>query len=54
MNEKVAAYLAAGAEEAWIILPRSRRCEFHAKEGILDRSRFAVELVDLFDSPAGA
>lgn len=50
LNEKVAAYLAAGAEEAWVVFPQSRRCELHGKSGLLSCSRFAIDVADLFDS----
>jgi Uma2 family endonuclease len=49
LEEKRTAYLAAGAEEVWIIYPQSKRCEFHGKQGRLERSRFAVDLSSLFD-----
>jgi Uma2 family endonuclease len=49
MNEKIAAYLAAGAQEVWIVYPRSKRIEVHDKQGLIERSRFAVDLTDLFD-----
>lgn len=49
MNEKVAAYLAAGAEEVWIVYPRSKRVEVHGKQGLLEHARFPVDLADLFD-----
>jgi Uma2 family endonuclease len=49
LTEKIGAYLAAGAEEVWIVYPRSKRCEVHGKDGVLERSRFAVDLSDLFD-----
>jgi Uma2 family endonuclease len=49
MNEKVAACLAAGAEEVWIVYPRSKRVEVHGKQGLLEHSRFPVDLADLFD-----
>jgi len=49
MNEKAAAYLAAGAEEVWIVYPRSKRVEVHGRQGLLERSRFPVDLADLFD-----
>jgi len=49
LNQKTRGYLAAGAEEVWIVYPRSKRCEVHTKEGIIERSRFAVDLSDLFD-----
>jgi Uma2 family endonuclease len=49
LTEKTEAYLAAGAEEVWIVYPRSKRCEVHGKHGVLERSRFPVDLADLFD-----
>jgi len=49
MQEKTEAYLAAGAEEVWLVYLRSKRCEVHGKQGVLERSRFPVDLVDLFD-----
>jgi len=49
LTEKTQAYLAAGAEEVWIVYPRSRRIEVHAKQGLLERSRFAVDLGGLFN-----
>ncbi|HKU46974.1 MAG TPA: Uma2 family endonuclease [Burkholderiales bacterium] len=48
LREKVAAYLAAGAEEVWIVFPESKRCEFHGTGGLLERSRYAVDLSDIF------
>jgi len=49
MREKIGAYVAAGAEEVWIVYLQTKRCEFHGKEGLLQRSRFAVDLAGLFD-----
>jgi Uma2 family endonuclease len=49
LSEKIGAYLAAGAEEVWIVYPRSRRCEVHSGQGLMKRSRFPVDLADLFD-----
>ena len=49
LREKTAAYLAAGAEEVWIVYPRSKRVEVHGKQGLMQRSRFPVDLADLFD-----
>jgi len=48
LSEKVAAYLEAGAEEVWILYPQSKRCEFHDKQGLVQRSRYAVDLADIF------
>ena len=43
-NEKTAAYLAAGAIEAWIVFPQS-----NGNVGPLQTSRYAVDLAELFD-----
>jgi Uma2 family endonuclease len=47
MNEKRAAYLAAGASEVWIVYPQSKRCEFYGPPGLLESSTFAVDLAGL-------
>jgi Uma2 family endonuclease len=49
LREKTEGYLAAGAEEVWIVYPRSARCEVHTKHGLVERSGFPVDLADLFD-----
>lgn len=49
LREKIDAYLAAGAEEVWIVFPQSKRCEFYGDKGLLERSRFPVDLSRLFD-----
>ena len=49
LREKTDAYLSAGAVEVWIVYPQSRRCEFHAKEGRMQGSSFAVNLDGLFE-----
>ena len=49
MREKIDAYLAAGAEEVWIVYLKTKRCEFYGKGGLLQTSRFAVDLTGLFD-----
>jgi Uma2 family endonuclease len=48
LDEKIAAYLAAGAREVWIVYPQSKRCEFHGRQGKLAESEFRVELGELF------
>ena len=42
LEEKKTAYLAAGAEEVWIVYPHSKRCEFYGRQGLLQRSAHAV------------
>jgi Uma2 family endonuclease len=49
LNEKVTAYLAAGATEAWIVYPQSRRFEFYGKDDRLPWTAFAIALDALFD-----
>lgn len=49
LEEKKSAYLAAGAEEVWIVYPQSKRCEVYGKQGLLQRSAHAVDLAGLFD-----
>ena len=49
MREKIEAYLATGAQEVWIVYPQSKRCEFYGRQGLLERSRFDVDLARLFD-----
>ena len=49
LNEKKDAYLALGAEEVWVIYPKSKRCEFHGSQGLLPVSRYAVDLSGIFD-----
>ena len=48
LQEKIQAYLAAGAEEVWIVYQQSKRCEFHNKHGLMQRSTYAVDLAGLF------
>jgi Uma2 family endonuclease len=49
MREKIDAYLAAGAEEVWLVYPNSKRCEFFGRAGVMPRSTYAVDLDGLFD-----
>ena len=48
LREKIDAYLAAGAQEVWIAYLHSKRCEFHNKHGLVQRSTYAVDLAGLF------
>jgi Uma2 family endonuclease len=48
LREKIDGYLAAGAEEVWVVYPQSKRCEFYGKQGKMPRSAYNVELGDLF------
>ena len=49
LREKVAAYLGAGAIEAWIAFPKAKRVEFFGARGSLERSTFSVDLANLFE-----
>lgn len=49
LHEKLAAYLATGATEAWIVYPLTKRIEFFGAAGPLPRTAFALELDRLFD-----
>lgn len=48
LREKIDAYVAADAEEVWIVYPQSKRCEFHGAQGGMARSRYPVDLSSLF------
>lgn len=49
LREKMDAYLAAGAIEAWTVYPQSRRFEFFGKGGLIQRTGFRIDLAGLFD-----
>lgn len=49
LREKSAAYVAAGAKEAWIVFPQSKRIEFYAQGGAIEKTTFAIDLAGLFD-----
>jgi Uma2 family endonuclease len=49
LREKMTAYLAAGAKEAWIVFPQTRRFEFYGHNGLLNQSGFSVDLGGLTD-----
>jgi Uma2 family endonuclease len=48
LREKTDAYLATGADEVWVVYPQSKRWEFYGKQGLMQRSTYAVDLADLF------
>ena len=48
MEEKRAAYLAAGAQEVWLVYPKSKRCEVHGPRGVLPRSAYLIDWVSVF------
>lgn len=49
LEEKRIAYLAAGANEVWIVYPQSKRFEFYGSGGPVPHSAYAVDLAGLFD-----
>jgi Uma2 family endonuclease len=51
LQEKLTAYLAAGAQEVWILYPQTKRCEFHGNQGLIEQSRYPVDLTGIFDRP---
>jgi Uma2 family endonuclease len=48
LREKMEAYLAAGAREAWIVFPESQRFELYGADGPVPRSGFAIDLDAFF------
>ena len=49
LQEKMDAYRVAGAREAWIVFPHTRRFEFYGPGGRLERTTFALNIAALFD-----
>ena len=49
LTDKVAAYLDAGAVEAWVVYPMSKRIEFFTAAGTQADSNFEVDLTNLLD-----
>jgi Uma2 family endonuclease len=48
LREKAAAYLSAGATEAWLVLPQSRQVEIYTRDGRRATTSFPVEPADFF------
>jgi Uma2 family endonuclease len=48
LREKAMAYVNAGAIEAWIVYPQSRRLEIYAREGRREATSLAVDTATLF------
>lgn len=48
LTEKREAYLASGAQEVWLVYPKSKRCELYGQTGRMQSSRYAVDLADVF------
>jgi Uma2 family endonuclease len=49
LREKMEAYLAAGAKEARIVFPQTKRFEFYGLDGLVHRSAFSIDLAGLFE-----
>ena len=49
LREKALAYAAAGAIEAWIVVPTSRTLEIYRTEGKVDRSGFGIQPAEIFE-----
>jgi Uma2 family endonuclease len=49
IEEKTAAYLAAGAQEVWLVYLKSRRYEIYGAEGQMQQSAFPADLSNLFN-----
>ena len=49
LREKAAAYVAAGATEAWLVLPRSRQVEIYGPEGRRAATSFPFDLMRVFE-----
>jgi Uma2 family endonuclease len=48
LREKAAAYIEAGAREAWIVFPRSGRVEIHGAGGLQTSTAFPIDPAQLF------
>jgi Uma2 family endonuclease len=48
LREKAMAYLAAGASEAWLVFPQSRRVEIYTPTGQRETTSFPLDLTKLF------
>jgi Uma2 family endonuclease len=49
LQEKIRAYLTAGAVEAWVLYPQSKRIEIFSAAGLQPVSNFVVDLTGVFD-----
>ncbi len=52
LQEKITAYLAAGAVEAWVVYPTSKRIEVFSASGLQAGTSFALDLTDVFAAQA--
>jgi Uma2 family endonuclease len=49
LQEKVAAYLGAGAREVWLVFPQAKRIEMYDLHGTRASSAFVIDSATLFD-----
>lgn len=49
LREKALAYVAAGATEAWVVVPTARTLEIYRTEGKVDRSGFGIQPAEVFE-----
>lgn len=49
LHEKTAAYIDAGAIEAWVVYTESRRFQYFCASGEVSKSSFEIDLEDLFE-----
>lgn len=49
LRKKMRGYIEAGATEAWIVFPKSRRVECYNATGRIERSSYNVDFAGLFD-----
>jgi len=48
LREKAVAYVNAGATEAWLVYPETRRVEMYGRQGPMTATAFDVEITSLF------
>jgi Uma2 family endonuclease len=48
LREKAMAYVNAGAREAWLMYPDTRRVEIYGREGRMDATAFDLDVDSLF------
>jgi Uma2 family endonuclease len=49
LREKAMAYVNAGAQEAWLVYPDSRRVEIYGREGLMATTRLGLDTKSLFE-----
>jgi Uma2 family endonuclease len=48
LREKAMAYVNAGAREAWLVYPDTRRVEIYGRQGPMTSTAFEIEVESLF------